>query len=794
MSINAKKCECGATFGSDNICPDCGNFNQQDAGPSGNSGKSNSLRSGRSSKSGRARAAANSVKSHVSARPSTVATISGMVGDNSTLRRRRSDISLRSSSKRRGIAAGLVEVAPLPPMEPLKIIRPELIIPREQRVCYNPDCKWVKDPAHNGVPRNLYRERDGVPIDQGVCPSCKSPFNFAPIAKDTVINAQYQVMGPVAVGGFGFIYLAWDLNVGRYVVLKGLLNSKDPEQQANAVQERRFLADLQDSHIVNIVNFVTYEDPATKDKQTFIVMEFIDGKTLKQIKKEWMKAHSNEPLPVTEAIYYILGLLPAFTYLHKHGVVYCDFKMDNAMYQGERLRLIDMGGCRRLKDTGGANYFTRGYAAPEAAGDDWTVSVASDLYSVGRTLAILSMNFEWSGDFNQDGQYVPGKHEFDLPTPDSQPIFAKYESFYRFLLRACHADPDQRFQSADEMADQLLGVLGEIVSIDSEKPRPLMISTEFSADFLREQEKPTFRSITDLKPDQTDPAIALIESALASNDLNEQAELYRQCIVQFPKSAEAPLRLASVLTDLGAQGGSNSGTFLAEADKLITEQINKDPFDFRNVWVKGRWLLAQAQYEEAYRHFDAVYSEVPGELAPKLALAIAAELKGDVDTAIRYYELVSGVDRNYVTAAFGLARCLQSRDAAAAVEAYERVNPQSISYVPALMAKARAILSHKPDAEGFKLASDTILRIKEDNLEMHKLKADFYLAAVGQLGTGLQLPTGTPSMQLLGTDLRDAALRDAAERELRDCARYSEGPNKITFVDRANAVRRNTMF
>ena len=87
-----------------------------------------------------------------------------------------------------------------------------------------------------------------------------------------------------------------------------------------------------------------------------------------------------------------------------------------------------------------------------------------------------------------------------------------------------------------------------------------------------------------------------------------------------------------------------------------------------------------------------------GELAPKLALAITAELQGDLDLAIKDDELVSGVDRNFVTAAFGLARCLAQSNPEAAAEAYERVPATSISYVPALMSKVNMLLGSDPEA------------------------------------------------------------------------------------------------
>jgi serine/threonine-protein kinase PknG len=87
--------------------------------------------------------------------------------------------------------------------------------------------------------------------------------------------------------------------------------------------------------------------------------------------------------------------------------------------------------------------------------------VVSDLYTVARTLAVLIMEFKFQSAY-----------EFSIPPQEEQPILARYESLYRFLLKATRQDPDERFQSADEMADQLAGVLAEIVALETKMPRP----------------------------------------------------------------------------------------------------------------------------------------------------------------------------------------------------------------------------------------------------------------------------------------------------------------------------------
>ena len=65
-----------------------------------------------------------------------------------------------------------------------------------------------------------------------------------------------------------------------------------------------------------------------------------------------------------------------------------------------------------------------------------------------------------------------GAYQYALPTPADEPLFNQWESYYRFLLKATAEHPDDRFQSADEMAEQLLGILREVVAITRNAPRP----------------------------------------------------------------------------------------------------------------------------------------------------------------------------------------------------------------------------------------------------------------------------------------------------------------------------------
>ena len=104
-------------------------------------------------------------------------------------------------------------------------------------------------------------------------------------------------------------------------------------------------------------------------------------------------------MPVEHALAYAIEVLPALGYLHDRGLVYCDFKPDNVIQTEEQLKLIDMGGVRRI-DSDEPIYGTVGYQAPEIETDG--PSVSSDLYTVGRALAVLTFEFKgFQGRFSR---------------------------------------------------------------------------------------------------------------------------------------------------------------------------------------------------------------------------------------------------------------------------------------------------------------------------------------------------------------------------------------------------------
>ncbi|WP_255951762.1 serine/threonine-protein kinase [Streptomyces odontomachi] len=372
-------------------------------------------------------------------------------------------VSVRSSGTATGasgrgrLGAGLVKVPEVPRPDPRSMVLERAEVPERKRFCSRTDC---------GAP--VGRSRGGRPgRTEGFCTKCGHPYSFVPkLRPGDIVHGQYEVAGCLAHGGLGWIYLAVDRAVSdRWVVLKGLLDTGDQDAMAAAISERRFLAEIEHSNIVRIYNFVEHLDTRTGSMDGYIVMEYVGGKSLKDIANGRRTPEGRrDPLAVDQACAYGIEALEALGHLHSRNLLYCDFKVDNAIQTEDQLKLIDMGAVRRMDDEESAIFGTVGYQAPEVA--EAGPSVASDLYTVARTLAVLTFDFQGYTNVFVDS----------LPDPDNIDVFRRYESFYRLLVRATDPDPARRFASAQEMAEQLTGVLREVVALQTGRPRPALSS------------------------------------------------------------------------------------------------------------------------------------------------------------------------------------------------------------------------------------------------------------------------------------------------------------------------------
>jgi serine/threonine-protein kinase PknG len=691
-------------------------------------------------------------------------------------------------SSRGNLGAGLVEIPPVPAHDPAGAILADPQVSESQRFCSK--CE-----------QPVGRARDGQPgLADGFCPNCGTAFSFTPrLQPGDLLGGQYEVLGCLAHGGLGWIYLARDRNVSdSWRVLKGLLNTGDADAMAAAVAERQFLAAVDHPNIVRIYNFVQHTDPRTGESAGYIVMEYVGGRSLRQILLDERKAGGS--VPVEHALAYAIEVLRAFGYLHGLGLVYCDFKPDNVLQSEEMLKLIDMGGVRRIDDVDSPIYGTVGYQAPEIESEG--PSPASDLYTVGRALAVLT--FEFTG--------YTSTYKNTLPDPATVPLLAQQESFYRLLRRATDPDPRRRFASAGEMAEQLTGVLREVLAIRDGNPRPsfsLLFSPELQAIGAEAGDMEGTGWATSV---HARPATAQIAAGLPVPQVNiaDPAAGYlatlstldpRQLTVALSaavrgeagtpravaESAETRLALARALIVAGDL--DHAASTLSE---LATGQ---HAGDWRITWYHGLRELAAGKPEAAQADFDAVYSELPGELAPQLALGFAAEAARNQPTAARYFERVWTVDRSHVSAAFALARIRLAggRDRAGAITALAAVPPTSSQYVTAQITAVRMHLTrldHVAVTPGdLREAADRLERLTLDASRREYLRSEILRAALAALTAGQAVGDD----RLLGFEPAEHPLRCGLEQSYRTLGRMApDQAQRIVLVDRANEVRPRT--
>ncbi|MEV4320375.1 serine/threonine protein kinase [Actinocrispum sp. NPDC049592] len=318
------------------------------------------------------------------------------------------------------LGAGLVDVPVMPYRDPTAAIMRNPMVAEEARFCVG---------CFSPVGRSDGRRPGDA---EGRCFQCGTPFSFVPkLQTGDVVGAVYEVMGCLSYGGQGWIHLAKDHRRGEWVVLKGMIHTGNPEALAAAMAEQQFLREVDHPNVVKIHDFVWHE----RAKTNFLVMEYLGGPTLRDIALNHYN-QTRRALPDEQVIAYGLEILSAFGYLHSVGLLYCDLKPSNVLQVRDQVKLIDLGGMRRIGDNKSPLIHTAGFAAPELG--SYGPSIASDLYAVGRTMAALSTDFESRSAADMNFTHTPS-----------------LSPYHRVLEWATHPDPAHRPRSAEVMAHHL---------------------------------------------------------------------------------------------------------------------------------------------------------------------------------------------------------------------------------------------------------------------------------------------------------------------------------------------------
>ncbi|WP_082976201.1 serine/threonine-protein kinase [Nocardia sp. 852002-20019_SCH5090214] len=709
--------------------------------------------------------------------------------------------SARSRPSPRRLGAGLVEMPRVVSVDPRAAVLDDPEVPEEKRFCWK--CNSPVGRAGDAGPGQV----------AGDCGKCGSPFNFRPILQPgEVVAGQYEVQGCLAHGGLGWIYLAVDRNVSdRWVVLKGLQNPQDFEAHVVALAERQFLSEVAYPGIVKIYNFVKHRGPGRDVADGYIVMEYVGGQSLKRV----LDQRAPQRIPVAEAIAYVMEVLPALDYLHSFGLSYNDLKPDNIMVSEDEVKLIDLGAVAAMESFGSI-YGTPGFQAPEIT--ETGPTVASDIYTVGRTLAALVMQLPR----DERGHQLP-----EMPEPQAHPLLVRYPSLYRLLCRATDPEPARRFPSTYSMYCQLTGVLRMVLATDTDREHP-QASVEFGSmrgDFGIEtligqtdgivdgrHRMPTLdaRAVVAALPvplmDSTDPSAELM-STLLHGDPRHALDTLRRIHDRIASGVLADtgsFELEGALTAVRAHLDLGE---VEPARALLRELMLDYDTDWRLTWYRGIADLLDGAFEHAYTQFDTVHAMLPGEIAPALALAATAELvlqhldlPADPDrwhrAAVDFYRTVWRTNHGVVSAAFGLARRLAADgELLDAVAVLDRVPMSSRHYALAHMTGGLLLVS-RPVAEVTEedLAA-AALRLEALPEEPRALQLQVVVvgAALEWVRAGGQ--PRRPEATLLGFALTESGLQLGLETSLRALARTAPGRlHRYRLVDLANQVRPRTRW
>src|SRR6478609_5903405 len=278
---------------------------------------------------------------------------------------------------------------------------------------------------------------------------------------DQVFDGRYRVVRKLGTGGMANVYLAEDQELGRSVAIKMLDERHSQDEQF----VERFRREAKNAAGLSHPNIVSIYDRGQAEGTYYIAMEYLEGRTLKEL------LIARGPTPLTVAIDYARQILSALGFAHRHGIVHRDIKPHNVVVAPDgRLKVTDFGiarsGTSQMTETGSI-IGTAQYLSPEQA-KGAPVTPASDIYSVGIVLyEMITGSVPFTGDTPLE---IAMKHLSTTPLPPSEARPEVPHELDSIVLRALAKDPEDRYQSADEMdADLARASRGQAVAPETEE-------------------------------------------------------------------------------------------------------------------------------------------------------------------------------------------------------------------------------------------------------------------------------------------------------------------------------------
>jgi serine/threonine protein kinase/Tfp pilus assembly protein PilF len=268
--------------------------------------------------------------------------------------------------------------------------------------------------------------------------------------KNNTIVTHYKIIEKIGAGGMGVVYKAQDTKLDRLVALKFL-----PKQfSINEEEKKRFIHEAKAAAALNHVNIVTIHEINEFEDQTYIVMEYLEGETIKD--KIERRGEVTSPLPLNKAINTAIQIAEGLDKAHKMDIVHRDIKSANIMISDDGVvRILDFGLAKlrgRTKLTKeGTTLGTVAYMSPEQASGE-KVDHRSDIWSLGVVLyEMLTGQIPFRGEYDQAIMYAIMNEEQEPITGLRTGVPLELE---RILNKSLAKDPRERYQTtADLLVD-----------------------------------------------------------------------------------------------------------------------------------------------------------------------------------------------------------------------------------------------------------------------------------------------------------------------------------------------------
>lgn len=291
----------------------------------------------------------------------------------------------------------------------------------------------------------------------------------------TIIAGRYELLSLAGQGGMGAVYKARRLEIDKIVAIKVLLPEmlEDERMRKRFQQEARAAAALNHAHLTSVYDFGQTDDGAP-----FLVMEYIEGTTVAQLLK------SKGQIEAARAASIIIQVADALAYAHKQGVIHRDIKPSNVMLlAGQRddfATVLDFGIARiecgedesgRLTQTGEV-FGSPSYMSPEQCMGRH-LDGRSDIFSLGCTFYEMLTGIVPAKGANAIQTIAKILNEPPLPLKAARPDLSFPPELERILSRCLAKDPEDRYGTATELADDLMAIYQNAGSGSSPSPRPL---------------------------------------------------------------------------------------------------------------------------------------------------------------------------------------------------------------------------------------------------------------------------------------------------------------------------------